>query len=155
MVLHDNSTEGMDSWSKFSQDELPSSTTWKGTEDGEIEFLFTLVRDENRTTSTDIRVGLEIKSRSHLGYEHHAMIHDLTKKLVGDVGRSVARRVSLMAKHKRSKTVHKDKVEVVDKVEKAEGDCFEMKEEEEEEKISIGSTPSSKTRVKSNKVVPL
>ena len=89
-------------------------------------------------------------------YEHHAMIHDMTKKLVGDVGRSVARRISVMAKRKRRETERKKKnMEMKEEDLDSSGDVMivndvKIAEEEEEKEIS-----KKKKNVKGNKVVPI
>jgi len=59
VVLY-NKTKDDFSVSKFVQDILPSSTVWNSDEDGEIEFLFTVERLENRKNISEIRIGLEI-----------------------------------------------------------------------------------------------
>lgn len=91
-----------------------------------------------------------------LEYEHHAMVHDMTKKLVGDVGRSVARRISVMAKRKRRETERKKKnMEMKEEDLDSSGDVMivndvKIAEEEEEKEIS-----KKKKNVKGNKVVPI
>ena len=92
-------------------------------------------------------------SNEVLVYEHHAMIHDLTKKLVGDVGRSVARRISMMAKKKRKSRKNVGKKVEIDKEVKIEEEDEETDDDEEQQEIL--NMMDKKKRVKSNKVVPI